>query len=177
MKRRRSRRGRTPRKFAMATFGPWALRPLLRSNLERHEHVVGWGIVQPVTSAFSKFSAAVMPMVPVFGPLVGAVLMTSMTKRRRVAILTDRRLMLVRADAKRLTQAAVVFNEPLAVLEFEVVGASASEQASLLIHYGGLLPAAIEVVESSSPAAERLKEALFALAVLSQRDLEELGRG
>lgn len=155
---------RAIRRFPGMAFGPWALRPMLKQMREPGEHLVGWGLVQPATSAWSKTSAAMMSVVPIFGPLVSAMMISSVTKKRRLAVLTNRHLIMVRADAPKFTSQAVVFAEPLEVLEFEAIENGMGQEHTIIIHYGGAQPAAMEVVESTSRATERLREGLLELA-------------
>ncbi|MCB1281404.1 MAG: hypothetical protein KDB18_07760 [Salinibacterium sp.] len=154
---------RRERRFTHAAFGPWRLRPLLRAMLERDERLIGWGVVQPAGGAWSKLSTAMITVVPVVGPIVGAVTTTNEARRRRVAVLTSRRLLMMRADARRLDETMVAFNEPLELLEFESRGAGSGQEPTILVHFGAERPAMVEVVGGSARSVDRLREGLLAL--------------
>lgn len=131
--------------------------------MEPGERLIGWGVVQPAGGAWSKVSTAALFMVPVVGVLVSAATASTQARKRRVAVLTSRRLVMVRADARKLDPGVVAFDEPLSLLEFEAIGAGSGQEPTVVIHFGGLRPAPIEIVAGSAASVDRLREGLLAL--------------
>lgn len=154
---------RRERRFGNAAFGPWRMRPLLRAVFEPDERLIGWGVVQPAGGAWSKMSTAMMAFLPIVGPIVGAMTTTNEARKRRVAVLTSRRLLMLRADAQRLDAASIAFNELLELLEFESEGAGSGQEPTIVIYFGADRPASMEIVGGSAGSVDRLREGLLAL--------------
>lgn len=154
---------RRERRFANATFGPWRLRHVLRTLMDEDESLIGWGVVQPSGSPWAALSTAMLAMVPGVGMAVGAMSSSKESKRRRVAVLTSRRLIMIRADARRLNQRAIAFNELLSLIELESHGAGTGREASFTLHFGSERPAVFELIAGSRGSADRLREGFLSL--------------
>lgn len=154
---------RGERRFANAVFGPWRLRHVLHRLMDPDEKLIGWGVVQPGSSAWAVFSSAAMAMVPGVGSILGAMSSSNLARRRRVAVLTSKRLILIRADARRLDTRAVTFNEPLSLIEMESQGAGSGREATFILHFGSDQPAVFELAAGSRGSADRLREGFLSL--------------
>lgn len=90
------------RKFPGCACRPMQLRAAWRACREPGERLVGWALLMPSGRAVVIGSAFVMGvMVPVLLPLAVLVLAWAQGSGRRLGLLTDRRLVLVRAGRGR----------------------------------------------------------------------------
>ncbi len=135
--------------------------------MDEDETLIGWGVVQPSGSPWSAFSTAMLTMMPGVGMIAGAMSSSKDSKRRRVAVLTSKRLIMIRADARRLDLRAVAFNELLSLIEMESQGAGgrggAGREASFTLHFGSERPAVFELIAGSRGSADRLREGFLSL--------------
>ncbi len=136
---------------------------MLKELLDRDERLIGWGSVQPAGTPWMKFSQAMLTMVPVVGVAIAAASSSSQARKRRVAVLTSKRLLMFRTDARPLDARALAFDEPLALLEFEALDAGTGQEPTFLVHFGGVQPAGIELIGGSAASVDRLREGLLSL--------------
>lgn len=72
-----------------------SLRPLLRARLEPGERVIGWGLALEEPGVARAAVTVALFAVPVLGQALAALSLALLVSQRRVAVLTDRRLMLL----------------------------------------------------------------------------------
>ncbi len=108
--------------FSGCAYGPFELRRLLRRRLQPGEGIVAWH----VASTWPRTAEVGLMVGAVVVPWVGFLVVEQMHRRaRRVVVLTDRRLLLLRADgAGRAPRGlGVVFDAPLHALAVRTAGA------------------------------------------------------
>ena len=84
--------------FANAGYGPLGLRPVLRARLQPGERIVGWGEISLTSTGSSSAlvaAAGTLGLVPVLLPLSLTLFQLIARATHRVAVLTDRRLILL----------------------------------------------------------------------------------
>lgn len=87
------------------------LRSLLRATLQPSEHIVGWGTATRATPTFETLIFSFMMAAPFLAGVFFALLST----RKRVLVLTDRRLLVIACaiNAEQPAPKHITFNEPL----------------------------------------------------------------
>jgi len=147
-----------PRRFNHCAFGPFVLRPLLRSRLLRGEVVVGWGVVEKAAVGPAKTFRMGVAMAPVVGPIVAAALSAP---KRRFLVLTDHRLFVLDAGVSARHGPVVVAETPLG----EVRVATTSEKRVFRVSIDGQdTSQTVSVPKQDSRAADRLAAGLRVLA-------------
>jgi hypothetical protein len=147
--------------FRGCAYGPWALRDLLRRRRDADERLIAWGVasVKPASGA-EELLGALAP-----GPLAAIADVASTSGgSRQVVVLTDKRLLLLRANelGPAPEGLGVVVDASLATLRvasapthFEILGPETARRLKLSIK------------EPHSRDGARLVEAL---ATLSEQD-------
>lgn len=166
-----------PRRFPNCAFGPFELRPLLRSKLLPGERVVGWGVVERGASGAALTLQLGLSMAPVIGPLLAAAMMSP---KRRFLLLTDSRLLVLDAQASRddlwrlaldrPTSLRVVAEAPIGVVTVVKTDEPRTFRVALDEHDDAQT---VSVSKSRSRAAARLAKALTLLA--SESDSDDAG--
>lgn len=91
--------GRLNRRLPGCACGPMALRAAWRSVREPGERLVGWGLLLPGgRGLIAGLAFALGVLVPVLLPVSVLVMAWAYGSGRRLAVLTDRRLLLLRAS-------------------------------------------------------------------------------
>ncbi len=107
--------------FPGTNFGPMKLRPALRAILDPDETIVGWGIAQHEPEAHRAALSVSLMLIPIFGQMLASVDAVMAMQRQRVVVLTDRRLLLLKADNNALNPdgSGVTFDRSLGEIELE----------------------------------------------------------
>jgi len=141
--------------FKRAGYSPLALRGLLRARRERHERLVAWGVgeVKPASSAGDLLGA--------LGPLGWAATAVTSSGTRRVVVVSDHRLLLLRTGPLGPSPEGlgVIADAPLGTLRvtagdsyFELLSPEIGKRVRLVVS------------EPGSRDGEQLVEAMAALA-------------
>lgn len=160
------------RRFPHCSFGPFALRGLLRAKLLPGEVVVGWGSVERTVVGPARTMMIGLAMAPVFGPLLAAMLTHP---KHRFLVVTDSRLIVL--DSRRFDQPPrrrgrnapsrlhVVAETPIGIVAVRPTAAKRVFRVALDDHDA---PQSIEVPKQRGKAAERMLEALRVIANTDQ---------
>jgi len=92
------------RTFPGCRYGPMALRPVLRRTLQPGERVLGFGAADTAGPGWRGL-AALAPVLP-----VGSIWSGRLLRRRRVLLLTDRRLMVLPPDRPEMDRRSLRWN-------------------------------------------------------------------
>lgn len=93
-----------PTNFTACHYGPIQIRTVLRHHLARGERLVGWGVATTEMRLHEFLLSVGMALVPLVGHgIMGAM----MGETRRLVLLTDRRLLVLRVTKKALRGAEV----------------------------------------------------------------------
>ncbi|MBM4108167.1 MAG: hypothetical protein FJ255_05070 [Phycisphaerae bacterium] len=106
-------------RFQYASYGPIGLRRLWRSRRLPGERLIGWGIVGPPTTASQAAVQIGLSIVPGIGHPAAIILSLAAGGERSLMILSDRRVMLLRARASGIAPdgRGVRLDEPIEFVE------------------------------------------------------------
>ena len=147
-----------PRQFSNLPYGPLALRPLLRRTLLPGERLIGWASVQGSSPACLTLFRTALAILPLIGPVLGSMAGAALGPQRRLLLLTDRRLLMLCADARAVSGAegAIMHQAPLEA----VVVRTAMWGMSFVILIPGMRSFPTSIDPNQSRPAERLCRAL-----------------
>lgn len=150
------------RRFPHCAFGPFELRPLLRSKLLPGEVLVGWASVERAAVGVAKSLEVGLSMTPMVGPLLSAALTHP---KHRFVLLTDSRVIVL--DARKGLAGGrgpglhVVAETPIGALRVAPTLEKRVFKVALDQHDG---PQAIGVPRQKGAGSTRLLDALRLMA-------------
>lgn len=119
------RRASAPRlgRFEGAAVGPLDVRRALRGRVARGERLVGFGVVRRARPSHEAAAAVAVGSIPGLGQLVMLIDGARHQSARRVLVLTDRRLLVMRADRRgRYADKAIEFEAALGEVRVAPMG-------------------------------------------------------